>query len=191
MPFPPGDEPADAQAIPQSVREFFEREVKPHVPDLPAPRPKPGQLCVYVLKCADESFYIGQTDAFERGLKEHEKGEVAWTAPRLPVEPIHSECFPTREQAVEREHDLKTGFGRQWLKEQYSRGKPFATAAPQAGAWIDTSKRAPKDGKVRIVGYEINFNRYFYRYTPPRPLEEIEADLRALEEEISLGCWRK
>ena len=42
-------------------------------------------------------------------------------------------------------------------------------------AWIDTGKRDPKDGQVGLVGYEINFNRYFYRYTPPRPLEEIEA----------------
>lgn len=32
--------------------------------------------------------------------------------------------------------------------------------------------------------YEINFNRYFYTYTPPRPLAEIDADLRDLEEEI-------
>ncbi len=27
-------------------------------------------------------------------------------------------------------------------------------------------------------------NRYFYRYTPPRPLEEIEADIRAIETDI-------
>jgi type I restriction enzyme M protein len=51
-------------------------------------------------------------------------------------------------------------------------------------AWIDTSKRDPKDGHVGVVGYEINFNRYFYRYTPPRPLEEIEADIRAVEQDI-------
>lgn len=51
-------------------------------------------------------------------------------------------------------------------------------------AWIDTSKRDPKDGQVGLVGYEINFNRYFYRYTPPRPLEEIEADIRNIEGDI-------
>ena len=34
------------------------------------------------------------------------------------------------------------------------------------------------------VGYEINFNRDFYRYTPPRPLEEIEADIRGIEIDI-------
>ncbi len=51
-------------------------------------------------------------------------------------------------------------------------------------AWIDTSRRDEKDGGVGIVGYEINFNRYFYRYKPPRPLEEIEADIRATEQDI-------
>jgi len=45
-------------------------------------------------------------------------------------------------------------------------------------AWIDENKRDEKDGEVGIVGYEIPFNRHFYTYTPPRPLEEIDADLR-------------
>jgi len=44
-------------------------------------------------------------------------------------------------------------------------------------AWIDHSKTR--------IGYEINFNRYFYKYTPPRPLEEIEADLKKIEKEIA------
>jgi len=44
-------------------------------------------------------------------------------------------------------------------------------------AWIDHSKTK--------IGYEINFNRYFYKYTPPRPLEEIEADLKKIEKEIA------
>jgi type I restriction enzyme M protein len=51
-------------------------------------------------------------------------------------------------------------------------------------AWIDTDKRDPKDGQIGMIGYEINFNRYFYRYTPPRPLEEIEADIRGIERDI-------
>ena len=45
-----------------------------------------------------------------------------------------------------------------------------------ADAWIDHEKTK--------VGYEINFNRHFYRFTPPRPLAEIDADLRRAEEEI-------
>lgn len=44
-------------------------------------------------------------------------------------------------------------------------------------AWIDETKTK--------VGYEINFNRYFYKYTPPRPLEEIEGELKQIEKEIA------
>ena len=51
-------------------------------------------------------------------------------------------------------------------------------------AWIDVSKRDLKDGKVGVVGYEINFNRHFYRYTPPRPLEDIERDIQVIEADI-------
>ena len=43
-------------------------------------------------------------------------------------------------------------------------------------AWID-------HGKIK-VGYEIAFNRHFYEYVAPRPLEQIEADIAALEQEI-------
>ena len=43
-------------------------------------------------------------------------------------------------------------------------------------AWMDRDKDK--------VGYEINFNRHFYKYTPPRPLEEIDADLKQAEEKI-------
>jgi len=84
VPLPAGDDPVDADGVTASVHAFFEREVKPHVPD----------------------------------------------------------------------------------------------------AWIDTTKRDSRDGRVGFIGYEINFNRYFYRYTPPRPLEEIEADIRAIEGDI-------
>jgi len=44
-------------------------------------------------------------------------------------------------------------------------------------AWVEESKTK--------IGYEINFNRYFYQYTPPRPLDEIEADLKQIEKEIA------
>jgi len=43
-------------------------------------------------------------------------------------------------------------------------------------AWIDTTKTK--------VGYEIPLNRHFYRYEPPRPLEDIETDIKKLESEI-------
>ena len=51
-------------------------------------------------------------------------------------------------------------------------------------AWINEEIRDEKDGNVGKVGYEISFNRYFYAYKPPRPLEEIKADLKAVESRI-------
>ena len=44
-------------------------------------------------------------------------------------------------------------------------------------AWIDESKTK--------TGYEIPFTRHFYKYVPPRPLEEIDADLNKLVREIT------
>jgi type I restriction enzyme M protein len=43
-------------------------------------------------------------------------------------------------------------------------------------AWIDHTKTK--------VGYEIPFNRYFYKYESPRPLKEIESEIKAIEQEI-------
>ncbi len=54
-----------------------------------------------------------------------------------------------------------------------------------ADAWIDESYADEHDGLVGRVGYEINFNRYFYEYQPPRPLEEIEVDIEELQREIA------
>ena len=43
-------------------------------------------------------------------------------------------------------------------------------------AWIDHKKTK--------VGYEIPFTRHFHTYVPPRPLEEIDADLNRVTAEI-------
>ena len=44
-------------------------------------------------------------------------------------------------------------------------------------AWFDTGKRDRKDGEVGLVGYEINFNRYFYQHTV-----KVDPDTVSLEE---------
>src|SRR5699024_6826406 len=51
-------------------------------------------------------------------------------------------------------------------------------------AWIDDSKTDPLDGESGIVGYEIPFIRHFYVFEPPRPLEAIDADLKACTDRI-------
>jgi len=52
-------------------------------------------------------------------------------------------------------------------------------------AWIDKSKVDEKDGEAGIVGYEINFNRYFHKYQAPRSLHDIDMEMRGVEAEIS------
>jgi len=51
-------------------------------------------------------------------------------------------------------------------------------------AWIDESKRDEQDSEVGVVGFEIPFNRHFYVFQPPRPLEEIDRDLKACTDRI-------
>jgi type I restriction enzyme M protein len=43
-------------------------------------------------------------------------------------------------------------------------------------AWVDHDKTK--------IGYEIPLTRHFYHYVPPRPLREIDAEIKALETEI-------
>lgn len=88
-------------------------------PDLPAPRP--NLFFVYAVECEDGSHYIGQTDDLRRRWEEHQTGQGAqWTATHKAVRVAHYEEFDSREAAVHREKELKTGFGRKWLKEQAS-----------------------------------------------------------------------
>ena len=51
-------------------------------------------------------------------------------------------------------------------------------------AWIDEGKTDAMDGEVGTVGFEIPFNRHFYVFQPPRPLTEIDSDLKACTNRI-------
>jgi len=85
---------------------------------LSAPRPT-----TYVIKCDNASFYIGQTKNLPKRWKDHKKGLVDWTKRHKPLEIIHYEEFDNIEGAIKREKDLKTGFGRKWLKREYKSGR--------------------------------------------------------------------
>lgn len=50
-----------------------------------------------------------------------------------------------------------------------------------ADAYVNTEVTDEKDGQVGKVGYEINFNRYFYVFKAPRKPEVIAAEIREME----------
>jgi type I restriction enzyme M protein len=78
-----------------------------------------------------------------------------------------------------RDHEL-VPLNEDWQEYVEREVKPFVP-----DAWVDTSYTDAQDGEVGRVGYGINFNRYFYQYVPPRPLEEIDSEMKQLEAEIA------
>jgi Fic family protein len=180
----PEADPDDAREL-LNYRTAFEFVSECLDSGLPAPPPHDSEFCIYVLKCSDGSFYIGQSENFPKRLAEHRAKKVVWTAPRLPVEPIHWEVFDSREEAVKREKDLKTGFGRKWLKREYERGG-LAGSSRQAGDPITEGmireihrklvegvrggSAAPGEYR-RIQNYVVNAGTGQVIYTPPTAVE--------------------
>jgi len=54
-------------------------------------------------------------------------------------------------------------------------------------AWINKSKKYhdDKDGDLGVIGYEINFERHFYEYDPPRAIDDIDDEIKELEAQIT------
>jgi predicted GIY-YIG superfamily endonuclease len=85
---------------------------------------------VYILRCADRSYYTGHTDNLEKRVVEHQAGEIeGYTSTRLPVTLMFADEFPTREEATARERQIK-GWSRR-KKEAMMRGD-----------WIEVSRLA-------------------------------------------------
>lgn len=63
---------------------------------------------MYILKCADGSYYTGSTIDLEKRLWQHQNGEGAnYTKKHLPVELVYLEEFSTIETAYEREKQIQ------------------------------------------------------------------------------------
>lgn len=64
---------------------------------------------VYLLKCADQSYYTGHTDNLENRLAQHHGKEISscYTATRLPVTLVYSQEFSTRMEALVSERRIK------------------------------------------------------------------------------------
>ncbi|ALX49456.1 GIY-YIG nuclease family protein [Lentibacillus amyloliquefaciens] len=63
---------------------------------------------VYILKCADNTLYTGYTNDLENRIKMHEEGKGAkYTRGRGPFKVVFREQFPTKEEAMRRENEIK------------------------------------------------------------------------------------
>ena len=70
----------------------------------------------YVLKSLkDKRLYVGWTEDLEARLVKHNSGQVQSTEGRRPLEIVYYEACRNREDAIAREKQLKTGFGRAYL----------------------------------------------------------------------------
>ncbi len=76
----------------------------------------------YILQSKKDGYiYIGHTDDLKRRFLEHQSGRVESTAPRRPFELIYYEACLERDDAITRERNLKTGFGRQYIKRRLAK----------------------------------------------------------------------
>lgn len=71
---------------------------------------------VYILECADGSYYVGSTTDLSRRIQEHKDGMGGeYTRKRLPIRLVYAEEFPTIAEAYQREKQLQ-GWGRKKRK---------------------------------------------------------------------------
>ncbi len=81
--------------------------------------PKNMFFYTYVLKSStDNELYIGWTVDLKARLKLHNEGKVEATKYRVPLQLIYYESCLSKEKAILREKQLKTGFGRLYLKKR-------------------------------------------------------------------------
>lgn len=77
---------------------------------------------VYVLRSEkDDNIYIGITDNLKRRLQQHNAGKNFSTKYRIPFKLIHKEEYENRIKTREREKFLKSGCGREWIKDNFLR----------------------------------------------------------------------
>ncbi|MGB6976793.1 MAG: GIY-YIG nuclease family protein [Gammaproteobacteria bacterium] len=92
---------------------------------------------VYVLKCADNSYYTGHTDNLEKRIAQHKSKDIpgCYTTTRLPVNLVFSQVFATRVEALASERQIKG----------WSRKKKEALID---GNWVALSSYAKRSKKM-------------------------------------------
>jgi len=134
------------------------------------PAPPPGQFCVYAIMCENNSIYIGQTENLMKRWSEHLAGTASdYTKRYRPIRIAHYEECSSREEALQKECEWKTGYGRKRLKRLIEKG-----GARQAGGFnyeeyftADTSQKLSiiLAAEEHILGLENGKKRYVDQVT--------------------------
>ncbi len=74
---------------------------------------------VYIIKCSDDSHYVGCTTNLEERLLRHHKKQVPSTKYRIPTMLITSIQFTDKYKAYQFEKYLKSGSGRAFMKKRF------------------------------------------------------------------------
>ena len=106
---------------------------------------------LYILRCADGSYYTGSTNNLPLRLAQHHAGEGCdYTRQRLPVELVFTEEFPSEHQAFLRERQVK-GWSRA-KKEALLRGDWDALVKLSRSRSSVESKEASEDENIGVSG---------------------------------------
>jgi putative endonuclease len=73
---------------------------------------------VYILKCADNTYYTGHTADLDDRINRHNKGENIYTKPRRPVRLVTYLAFSDKYKAINFEKYLKSGSGKAFAKKR-------------------------------------------------------------------------
>ena len=73
---------------------------------------------VYILKCADGTYYTGHTANLDERLRRHNKGENTYTKARLPIQLVTFIAFSDKYKAFAFEKYLKSGSGKAFCQKR-------------------------------------------------------------------------
>jgi len=112
------------------------------------------------------------------GVRDEESQPVTGRkgSPEPDAELRDNENVPLPAVSVEWEEDVTARLARSQYREAIDEYMSAEVLRYVPDAWVDHDKTK--------IGYEIPLTRHFYKYVPPRPLAEIDAEIKQLEAEI-------
>ncbi|SNS09456.1 tRNA/rRNA methyltransferase [Sphingomonas laterariae] len=119
---------------------------------------------VYILRCADGTYYTGHTDDLDRRMAEHQSGALpGYTYDRRPVELMFSENFQTRLEALDREQQIK----------DWSRKKKEALFRSDWASIADAARSRPRVS----TSLDASSNQTEFSVSPPPAIVLVRPQL--------------